>query len=71
MTSTVRLKTFRIFSGLYARKQREDYVLFPRSYFRRTVLVGKEGERDGTSGREVVARREEIIRGHGKAFDNA
>ncbi len=39
MTSTVRLKTFRIFSGLYARKQREDYVLFPRSYFRRTVLV--------------------------------
>ncbi len=37
--STVRLKTFRTFSGLYARKRREDCVLFLRSYFRRTVLA--------------------------------
>jgi len=37
-SSTVRLKTFRTFSGLYARKRREDCVLFLRSYFRRTVL---------------------------------
>ena len=37
--STVRLKTFRAFSGLYAPNRREDCVLFLRSYFRRTVLV--------------------------------
>jgi len=39
VTSTFRLKTFRTFSGPFAREQREDRVPFLRSHFRRTVLV--------------------------------